>query len=378
MAEPAAARTPARGFVMLIGLACAVITLGGLHAVATIVGPVFLALTLAIAMSPVRVRLARRGAPVWICVIVPVALIVVLLLGMVGALAVSVAQLATLLPRYADRFQTLIGSISAALHRLGVEPAQVKHALAAVNPTTIIGFAGDLIAGVLSVTSALVLIVVLLFAMTVDALVLDRRFAEIEMDRPHLVGSLHTFAQQTCKYLLVATVFGLIVAVLDTGTLVLLSVPLPVLWGLLAFITNYIPNVGFIVGLVPPALLGLLDSGPGTMIAVIVVYCALNFVIQSLIQPRFAGQAAGLSITLTMLSLLVWTWVLGPLGAILAIPLSAFARALLLDADSGTHWVSALLGAAPRRTRRPRRRRAPAAEHTDGTGELQGQQGIDG
>jgi len=355
MTEPAAARPPARGFMVLIGLACAVIALGGLHVVASIAGPVFLALTLAIAVSPVRIWLARRGAPVWACVIVPVVLVVVLLVGVATALLVSVGQLVALLPTYADRFHAVIGQVSDALHRLGVDPDQVRHALSSVNPTTIIGVAGELVAGLLSVTSALVLIVVLLFAMTVDALILDQRFTEVERDRPHLVGSLHTFARQTCKYLLVATVFGLIVAVLDTGALMLLSVPLPLMWGLLAFITNYIPNIGFIVGLVPPALLGLLDSGGGTMVAVIAVYCVLNFVIQSLIQPRFAGQAAGLSITLTMLSLLVWTWVLGPLGAILAIPLSAFARALLLDADDSTHWASALLGAAPRRPRARRR-----------------------
>ena len=129
------------------------------------------------------------------------------------------------------------------------------------------------------------------------------------------------------------TVFGFIVAVLDSIALALLGIPLAITWGLLAFITNYIPNVGFIIGVVPPALLGLLTGGPQLMVVVIVVYCGLNFVIQSIIQPRFIGDAVGLSITVTFVALVFWAWLLGPLGAILAIPLTLLAKALLVDID---------------------------------------------
>ena len=352
---------PARGFTVLVGLAAAVVTLAGLHAVASIAGPVFLALTLAIAVRPVRGWLQRHHMPVIVCVLVPVLLVVLLLLAVIGALIISVAQLATLLPTYSGRFQSLVASIGRELHKLGVDPSQVKHALGSVNPAKLVAVAEGLLSGVAGVTSVIVLIVVLLFAMTVDAAALGHRVSGLAPDRPHLAESLRTFARQTGKYLMVSSLFGLIVAVLDTGALLVLSVPLPVLWGLLSFITNYIPTIGFIIGLIPPALLALLDSGPGTAIAVVVAYVLFNFVVQSLIQPKFVGEAAGLSITLTILSLIVWTWVLGPLGAVLAVPLTAFARALLLDADHSTRWASDLLGAAPRRPK-PRKRKEPATQ----------------
>ena len=80
----------------------------------------------------------------------------------------------------------------------------------------------------------------------------------------------------------------------------------------MAFLTNYIPNIGFVIGLIPPAILGLLEGGPGMMFAVIAVYCALNIVIQSVIQPKVVGDAVGLSTTLTFISLVFWAWVLGP------------------------------------------------------------------
>ena len=99
----------------------------------------------------------------------------------------------------------------------------------------------------------------------------------------------------TRRYLLIATVFGAIVALIDAGFLWLIGVPLPLLWGLLAFITGYIPNVGFMIGLIPPALLALLEGGPGLMAAVIVAYAVINFIVQSVIQPKFVAKAVDLS-----------------------------------------------------------------------------------
>jgi predicted PurR-regulated permease PerM len=120
-------------------------------------------------------------------------------------------------------------------------------------------------------------------------------------------------------------------------------VPLPWLWGLLSFITNYIPNVGFVLGLLPPALLALLQGGVRQAVLVIVAYSVINAMIQSLLQPKFVGDAVGLSVTLTFLSLVFWTFVIGPLGALLAVPLSLFAKALLVDADPDSRWLDPLI-----------------------------------
>jgi AI-2 transport protein TqsA len=115
------------------------------------------------------------------------------------------------------------------------------------------------------------------------------------------------------------------------------------LWGLLAFLTNYIPNIGFVIGLIPPAVLALLDSGAAEMVAVIVIYCVINLILQSVIQPKVVGDTVGLSTTLTFLSLVFWAWVLGPVGAILAVPMTLLVRAFLVDADPESRWVLPLV-----------------------------------
>jgi AI-2 transport protein TqsA len=144
---------------------------------------------------------------------------------------------------------------------------------------------------------------------------------------------------------LVTALFGGIVAILDTGAVWLLGVPLALVWGLLSFITNFVPNIGFIIGLVPPALL---DGGWGSMLAVIAVYCVLNLVIQTFIQPRFVGDAVGLGTTVAFLSLALWTYSLGGLGALLAVPMTLLVRAVLIDADPAAGWAVLFLGSTPK------------------------------
>ena len=155
--------------------------------------------------------------------------------------------------------------------------------------------------------------------------------------------------------------FGGIVAVLDGIGLVILGIPAAGLWALLAFITNYVPNIGFIIGLIPPALLGLVVGGPSKMIEVIVLYCVLNLIIQSVIQPKVVGDAVGLTTTMSFLSLIVWAYLLGPLGAILAIPASLLFKAVLLDVDPDARWLQLFFGDEPVFIKKPKTGKSEAS-----------------
>ena len=262
--------------------------------------------------------------------------------------------------------------MTAQLAAWGVGPEQLQQAAGSLNLGKLAGVLGGLLSSVAGLASNFVFLLSLLLFLSIDAGGVGDRLASIAVDRPKITEALGHFAWGTRQYLLVTTIFGLIVAVLDSAALSIMGVPLAVTWGLLAFITNYIPNVGFIIGVVPPALLALLTGGPQLMLIVIVVYCALNFVVQSIIQPRFIGDAVGLSITVTFVALVFWAWLLGPLGAILAIPLTLLAKAVLVDVDPRARWADALLRAsakepdperpAARRSRRHRSRHPrPAA-----------------
>ncbi|GAA1313934.1 AI-2E family transporter [Pseudonocardia xinjiangensis] len=338
-----------RGLIVLLGLAAAVVTAAGVRAMAWLVGPVFLALVLVIAVAPVRDRLTRRGLPGWLSTLVLVLAVYAVLLVMSGVVVVSVARLATVVPQYADQAQRLVTSATDTLQQFGVGPAQLRAAEDSLDWGNVAVLLGSVLEGVAGLAANLVLLLALVLFLTVDASGIGARLAAIGGDRPQIVTALHGFAANTRTYLVVTTVFGLVVAVLDSVALLLLGVPLAITWGVLSFITNFIPNIGFVLGLVPPAVLGLLEGGWGTAVAVIVVYGVLNFVIQSLIQPRFIGNSVGLSVTVSFVSLVFWAWLIGPLGAVLAIPLTLLAKALLVDVDPRAGWADALLRDHPER-----------------------------
>jgi AI-2 transport protein TqsA len=159
---------------------------------------------------------------------------------------------------------------------------------------------------------------------------------------------------QSRRFIGVTTIFAVIIGALDTVFLIMIGIPLAALWGLLAAVCNYIPYVGFIIGVIPPALLALLGGGWRLMIIVIVVYIVLNSLVTTLLPPYFVGDAVELSMVLTLLSVVFWAWVLGPIGAILAVPL---VKALIIDSDPRAEWAEALIG--PTRSRRRRRSAQP-------------------
>ncbi len=145
------------------------------------------------------------------------------------------------------------------------------------------------------------------------------------------------------RYWVVTTVFGLIAAFLDVLALQVIGVQLIWVWGILAFITNYIPNIGLVLGMIPPAILALLDDGWVAMLAVVAAYSVLNFTVQSVIQPKFTGESVGVTPTMSFLSLMFWYMILGWLGALVALPATLFLKALLVDADPNARWINALI-----------------------------------
>ncbi len=332
-------RTLPRALALLLGLAAGVVVIAAMKAAASILGPALLALMLVIALQPLRNWLQRKGLPNWATVAVGLTVIYAVLLGLVAAVVVSIAQFATILPQYQGKFDALLGQARQLLGQYGVGEEQVQKALN-VDANRVFSVVGTALGSTVGVLSALLLVATLALFMAADAAGYGPRLATVEGERPQLVQALRTFSHGTRQYLLVTTVFGLIVAALDVAALWIMGIPLPILWGLLAFITNYIPNIGFVLGLVPPALLGLLEGGPVTMLIVIVVYSVINFVVQTVIQPKIVGDTAGLSVTVAMASLIFWGWVLGPLGALLAIPLTLLAKALLVDADPSARWFT--------------------------------------
>ena len=332
-----------RPLVILLGLAGVTLAVAGMRETAWLIAPTFLGIILVVLVSPVRVRVERLGAPIWLGAVVTILLVYLIIVALVGSVVLSFAQLAQLVPEYAPEMANRVDDAGGWLSGLGLPAEQVDATVAALDPGKVVGLLTDLASGVFNALAGVAFIATLVLFIGVDAGRFPRSLFAARLERPGVVDALTSFAKGTRVYLTVSAVFGLIVAVIDAVVLSLLGIPGAFVWGVLAFVTNFIPNIGFVIGVIPPAIIGLLEGGPSLMLAVIALYSVINVVIQSIIQPKFQADALGLTTTLTFLSLVFWAWVLGPLGALLALPLTLLVKALLVDVDPHARWLGPLL-----------------------------------
>lgn len=337
-------RTP-RGDLVSAALILAGLTVAaaGLHLLASIAAPSFFALTLILTARPLQRWLVRRHVPRMAAAVIVLIGLYALLTVLLFAMAASLAQAAMELPKYAAAFQSIYTDVIDWLATLGVDQAALTGVIQSIDLNRVAQLAATVLSKMSSAGGQFLIIVVVMFFLAIDSTVVRSRWEMIAEARPELSAALTNFVTGVRKYWLVTTVFGLIVAALDVVALVIIGVPLALVWGLLAFVTNYIPNVGFVIGLIPAALLALLEGGLSDMVWVIVAYSFLNFTIQVILQPKVTGEAVGLSPVVSFLSLTFWTIVVGPLGAILAIPLTLAAKTFLVDAHPDARWINAFL-----------------------------------
>lgn len=330
-----------------IMIGAALVVLGvGVRATSGIVGPMFLALNMVIAAYPIQYWLRRMRMPSWLASLIALIGVYAILVGIIGAVAYSATKLAAVIPDYSQQFQDLYDRVIERLTRLGFGEDQLKEILGKLDVSNFTGVATKLLSTLSGLLSLLVLVVTLIIFVAMDAPSIASRLHVIERSRPQIAAGLRSFGSKVRTYWVVSTAFGLVVAILDAIALKALGVPLVLTWAILAFVTNYIPNIGFVLGLIPPALLALLDSGVSTMIWVIAIYTSINFVVQVVIQPKLTGDAVGINATTAFVSLVFWSFLLGPLGALLAIPATLFVKSVLLDYTPGAQWVSALISSA--------------------------------
>ena len=343
-----------QGEAIVIIVAGLAVSCAGIYFARALIGPAFFALTLVITVRPLVSWASRHHVPRSMSAVGAILLIYAFVLMMFAALGIAIAQLVDTLPDYAVKFQAIWGGIQEMLARFGVDQSALFGQISqAMDTGRIVMVAQGLLAQITNFGSILSVMALTVIFLMFDMSRIEVRAQALTILKPGIAGALADFAGAVRSYWLVSTVFGLIVAVFDVIALGFLGVPMAVTWGVLSFITNYIPNIGFFIGVIPPALLALVDSGPWTALWVVVAYSVLNFVIQSLIQPKFTGDAVGLNTTTTFLSLLFWSQVIGALGTILAVPLTLFVKCVLIDSDRRSRWVGIFLSAGDNPVLRP-------------------------
>ncbi|MGN6219483.1 MAG: AI-2E family transporter [Microbacterium sp.] len=329
---------------VLLTLAAAAVVLAGVYFARSVFGPLALAIVLVIICEPARRPLQRLGWPRWAGTTAVIVVAYLVLLGMAALLWVAGAQFAGLVADYADTLRASADDVVAWLQSMGLDQQAADATASAVDPKTILGAVSSLGGTVIGVATALFFVFAYVIFMAADA----ARYGDAERvfgaERRPVIRRARNFNTGVRRYYVVNASFGAVVAIIDGLALWALGVPAPITWAILAFVTNFIPNIGFVIGLVPPAVLAFVVGGWPLFLAVIAIYCVVNVVLQVLVQPKFVSDAVDLSLTLSFFSVIFWTFVIGPLGAILSIPLTLFVRTLVLEGDPGATWLRWLSG----------------------------------
>jgi len=306
----------------IVAAAAFVIVLLGLHLGSDFVVLITFSMLATLLVLPLHERLRRRGLGNGVAVLIGLAAYIAVL-GAAGALLViGIASFLRDLPNYEDEIQSAVDQLMAAIGGDASQPLVDPEAIA----NSARGIAQWSLGGLVMIAySVPVVAYLLLEAPRAD----DRMrwaFGEnapaLERGRV-LAGRLRTFV-------VARAVLGAIAAVLDVVALIVLGVPAALLWGLLAFLLSFIPNIGFILSLIPPAILGLLTGGPMVALAVIVAYSVINLAIDYVVQPRFIGGSVDISLSpvIVTVSIVFWGGLLGGAGALLAVPLTLVVVAL--------------------------------------------------
>ena len=336
-----------RGSGILI-VAALVVIAAGLKASQDLMVPFLLATFIATIAATPMFWLQRKGVPAGLSLPVVMVLIVFLVILLGALVAQSASAFSSELPFYQERLLVLQGELVALLQPL-IEPLgidiQLKTVLANFSPNSALEMAGTTLArlgGVLSNSFLIVLTVIFILA---EAASFPRKLADIlkdpEKDLPHF----SKFAENVNRYIAIKTSISAFTGITVTIFLWILGVDFPILWGILAFLLNYVPTIGSIIAAVPPLILALIQLGPGAAGIVALGFLTINIVMGNAIEPRFMGKGLGLSTLVVFLSLVVWGWILGPVGMLLSVPLTMTAK-IALEANPRTEWLAHLMGQA--------------------------------
>ena len=327
----------------LLGAAAVVIVVFGLKYSSDVLAPIFLAATLAILFTPALWWLEKKGLPFGLALVVLVLALGGFIILLIFILTTSLEQLSVKMPEYAALLHQRIDALGAALGTIGIDLQETLNTMV-VDTTEVTHSAIDVALGILSNGVAVVFFLFLLFLMLVESRSIATKFQTRLQTGNNFVIQLGNYTRQIQKQYRIQAMSNLLSAVALTAEFLLFRIDGAFLWGFLAFILGFIPNVGLIIACLPAVAIAFILYGWGTALVILVIGIILNAAMDNAVTPRIYGKGLNLPVLLVFVSFLFWSWVFGFVGALLAIPATLFVKALLQGRQETRFLVVLLSG----------------------------------
>ncbi len=336
-----------RGGRALVSLAAFVVVVAGLKAATTIAVPFLFAVFLTVLATPSLLWIERRGIPPAIAVI-PVVLV------LLGALALFGALLTASLDRFADELPVYRAALEAMFvggidflrsHGVGVPVSGYAESF---DPAEVVDMVSALATATVAALSNTALVLLTMLFMLLEVAGFPRKL-RVAIGRPEAeFAAARSMLVEVQRYLAIKTAISLLTGALVALMCLLVGLDFPLLWGLVAFLLNYVPNIGGFIAAVPTLLIALVQPGLGTgsMFALAFGHALIHTVVGNIVEPAWMGRKLGLSALVVLLCLVFWGFVWGPVGMLLSVPLTMAVK-IALENNEDLKWIAVLLGPTP-------------------------------
>ena len=316
--------------IYLVGLASIFLILFGIRGIANIINPILLAVVITITVLPIPSRLSKRGVPGWLALVLSILMVVLILGAVIATVFFSVTKLSAELPAY--------------LESASQQAAAVPETSAQTEPviTSIGSVAQSVLGSVVNLLVQFGMALLIFFFMISAALALPTPSRlGLDPNAPN-IGRVTSLTEDVRKYITVLTGINLLVGVGNMILLLIMGVDYAVLWGLLAWFMGYIPSIGFWIALIPPVLMAYAQLGLPAALVVFVAYVLINGGVQNFVQPKLMGQSLKISPVVVFVGLFIWGYLLGGIGAILAVPMTLLVL-VIMENFEGTRPLAILM-----------------------------------
>ncbi len=328
--------------MFLVGTACLVLIVAGLQAAQGVLIPLVFALLLAALASPAVAELRKWGMPKAPAIVLVMVLVTLALVAFGAVLGDSVGRFTASIPKYQPRFDALWNDVQGLALSWGVPESALESGTQGLTGGVVLTAVGQGVTAVVALLSNLLIVVITTSFLLLEASDLEDKLSAAFGNESRAVPNLADAAGKVQRYLALKTVVSLLTGAMAGLLCAVVGLPFPVLWGLIAFLLNYVPAIGSIVAAGPPVALAAVALGWGHALAVLIGYLVINVAIGNVLDPRLMGRRLGLSPLVVLLSLFLWGFVWGPAGTLLAVPMMVVLKLVLESLDS-TRWIAVMM-----------------------------------
>ncbi len=322
-------------------LASLVIVLAGVKSASNIIVPFLMALFIVIIFKPFANALQKKGVPSWLALTIIILFILIFISLLVMLITVTVQNFSARMPFYNERLLLQRDNFLALANRyhLRIDREQLNSFF---DPGKIMGFVAGALRSFSDILSNGLLILITIIFIFIESNIFHRKLQFVVKDE-HKLRYFREINEQLNHYMLIKSITSAATGLVLGGVLAVAGIDYALLWGVIAFMLNYIPSIGSLIAAIPPIILTLVQFGAPQALLVTLLFAGVNFLIGSIIEPRLMGKGLGLSILIIFVSLIFWGYILGPVGMFLALPLTLVIK-IILHSQPETRWISVLLG----------------------------------